>query len=245
MSEPEKRVSETKAVVATKFKVFVGSIFAPLTIFIAAQLIAAVALGLFIPGTFDEEVEATLIENFMYMVSFQLVALGLTWVLLKWRKYDLSWLGLGSRPKTKNMWLVFPAAGVYILAAAVSLVIIELLSTGVNLEQEQVVGFESASGPLQLGFAFLALVILTPLTEEVLMRGFMFRNLNRAFGFVISALISAAVFGLLHGQINLFIDTFVLGLVLAWLVNKTNSLWPAIGLHSLKNGIAFLFLFVF
>ncbi len=65
------------------------------------------------------------------------------------------------------------------------------------------------------------------------------------FGFVIAALISAAIFGILHGQVNLFIDTFVLGLALAWLVNKTDSLWPAIGLHMLKNGIAFLYLFVF
>lgn len=243
MSE-SKNTTEGKSS-TNKILVFMGTVFTPLAIFIVAQLVAAAALSIFIPGIFDQEIEVTILENFIYAVSFELLALGFVWLILKWRKYGLSWLGLGAWPKWENMWLVFPAAGVYILAAVVSFVIIGLLNTGVDLDQEQVVGFESASGSLQLGFAFLSLVILTPLTEEVLMRGFMFRNLNRTFGFVFSALVSAAIFGVLHGQINLFIDTFVLGLVLAWLVNKTNSLWPAIGLHSLKNAIAFLFLFVF
>jgi membrane protease YdiL (CAAX protease family) len=41
------------------------------------------------------------------------------------------------------------------------------------------------------------------------------------------------------------IDTFILGMVLAYLRERSGSLWPSIGLHASKNMIAFLFLFVF
>ncbi len=236
----DKRIS-----VRAKSKTLFISVFTPLGIFIASQVLAALVLSPLIPSFFDKGVETTTAENFIYVVLFELFALGMVLLLMKWRKHKLEWLGLGSLPKPRDMWLVLPAAGVYIIVAVASFVVIELLQTGVDLNQSQSVGFESASGFMQIGLAFLSLVILTPLTEEVLMRGFMFRNLNRVFGFTVAALVSAAVFGLLHGQVNLFIDTFVLGLVLAWLVNKTNSLWPAIGLHMLKNSIAFLYLFVF
>ena len=41
-----------------------------------------------------------------------------------------------------------------------------------------------------------------------------------------------------------FIDTFILSLVLCYLRVKTGSLWAGITLHALKNGIAFVALFV-
>jgi membrane protease YdiL (CAAX protease family) len=40
------------------------------------------------------------------------------------------------------------------------------------------------------------------------------------------------------------IDTFVLSMVLSTLREKTGSLWSAIGLHAIKNGVAFTLLFV-
>ncbi len=231
--------------VLQKVKTFLGSVLVPLGIFVIAQLAAAAILSVFIPGPFDEGSQTGIGSQFVYVVFFELLALALAWFFVKWRKRGLDWLGLGAWPKPKDMLLVFPVAGVYIFVAVVSFYLVELLQTGIDLNQNQDVGFEAASSSTELLLAFLALVVVTPLTEEVLMRGFMFRNLNRTFGFVVAALVSASIFGLLHGQVNLFIDTFVLGLALAWLVNKTNSLWPAIGLHSLKNSIAFLYLFVF
>lgn len=242
MSDP---AENNKISAANKLRTLVVSVITPLGIFILSQAVVAIALVPLLPGLFDEDAESTIVGNFIYVVLFELLALGLTWAFIKWRNHDLEWLGLGSWPKLKDMWRVIPAAGVYIALAVASFVFIEMLQTGVDLNQEQNVGFEEASGSLEIMLAFITLVVLTPLTEEVLMRGFMFRNLNRVFGFITAALISATIFGILHGQVNLFIDTFVLGMVLAWLVNKTNSLWPAIGLHMLKNSIAFGYLFVF
>ncbi len=243
MTEATEEIS--KLTVLSKLKALILSVFLPLGVFILSQILAAIILSPVIPGLFDDTKTTTIAQNFAYVVFFELLALALIWGYMKWRKHGLDWIGFGSKPKLRDMALVIPVAGVYIVVSVVSFVVIEMLQTGVDLNQAQNVGFESASGTLQVALAFVSLVVMTPLAEEVLMRGIMFRNINRTFGFVVAALISAAIFGILHGQVNLFIDTFVLGLALAWLVNKTNSLWPAIGLHMLKNFIAFLYLFVF
>lgn len=225
--------------------VFVYSVFLPLVIFVVAQLAVFFILMPVIPALSDETLSLTIVQTFLYAGLFELLALAIVWLILKRKKLKMDWLGLGTWPKAKNMILVLPAAGVYIAAAIVTFLIVEMLLPSADLDQEQVIGFENATGSLEIIMAFLALVVLTPITEEVLMRGITFRNLNRYFGFAVAAIVSAAVFGFLHGQLNVFIDTFILGIVLAWLVNKTGSLWPAIGLHGLKNLIAFMYLFVF
>jgi len=40
------------------------------------------------------------------------------------------------------------------------------------------------------------------------------------------------------------LDTFILSLVLIYLREKTGSLWASITLHAVKNGVAFMALFV-
>jgi membrane protease YdiL (CAAX protease family) len=41
-----------------------------------------------------------------------------------------------------------------------------------------------------------------------------------------------------------FIDTFILSMVLVWLREQTGNLWAGIVLHAIKNGIAFVSLFI-
>ncbi len=221
------------------------SIAAPLGIFVLAQLSALTFLGIPIPELLEEGAEAGTAGQFLFVVSFGLLSLVLLRLYMKLRKHGLDWLGLGAWPKLKDMLWVFPAAGAYIVTVVTLFSVVEMLQIGVDLDQEQDVGFGAVVSPVELILAFLALVVVVPLVEEILIRGFMFRALSRVFGFGLAALVSASIFGLLHGQVNLFIDTFALGLALAWLVHKTDSLWPAIALHALKNFAAFLYLFVF
>jgi membrane protease YdiL (CAAX protease family) len=59
-----------------------------------------------------------------------------------------------------------------------------------------------------------------------------------------AALISGALFGLVHMQWNVAIDTFILSFALVYVFEKTGTIWSAIGLHALKNGVAFVGLFL-
>ena len=87
--------------------------------------------------------------------------------------------------------------------------------------------------------ALFVAVVVAPLVEEGLCRGIILRGLlangtrNRAI------IWSAILFGLMHLNPWQFAPAFILGIVFAWWVIQTGSLWPAILGHALNN-----FLFV-
>ena len=70
--------------------------------------------------------------------------------------------------------------------------------------------------------------LLVPIAEELFFRGVLYTWLRDSFGIWIAIPGSALVFGLLHGEISVAGATFVMGLVLAWLYERSNSLWPSI-----------------
>jgi hypothetical protein len=76
--------------------------------------------------------------------------------------------------------------------------------------------------------------IIAPVTEELVLRGFVLKNLSRVsqkFGIVVSALI----FALMHENIPQFILAFMVGIFLAYVTVKHNSLVPSIILHIIVN----------
>lgn len=79
--------------------------------------------------------------------------------------------------------------------------------------------------------------IFAPVIEETLFRGIIFKSLRKYFGKWTAAVISAAMFSGLHMQTYGFIPRFVLGLALAYLYERNNSLYPSMALHSLNNFI--------
>ena len=90
------------------------------------------------------------------------------------------------------------------------------------------------------GVALLAVlaVVMAPLFEELFFRGFLFRGLARSWGWPLAAVLSAAVFGAVHQQVTVFIPLFALGFVLAWVYERTGSIWTPIALHAVFNGIS-------
>jgi membrane protease YdiL (CAAX protease family) len=113
----------------------------------------------------------------------------------------------------------------------------------INLQQQQDIGYTNPNG-FELALIFVALVGLAPFVEEVLFRGFLFAAFRRTFGFWLGAIGVSLLFGVAHGQANVGIDVFVLSMFLCYLREKTDSLWPSIALHVLKNLVAFTLLFI-
>jgi membrane protease YdiL (CAAX protease family) len=54
------------------------------------------------------------------------------------------------------------------------------------------------------------------------------------------AVVSGAVFSLAHLQLTLFVPLFVLGFALAWVYQRTGSLWTSIAMHAIFNSLAVL-----
>ncbi len=86
----------------------------------------------------------------------------------------------------------------------------------------------------------LVAVVMAPVFEESVFRGFLFRGLSNSLGWVWGALISAAVFGGAHLQLDVFLPLAALGFILAWAYHRTGSLWTNITMHALFNAIAVL-----
>jgi len=91
------------------------------------------------------------------------------------------------------------------------------------------------------GFALtLALVVIAPITEELLFRGVLLRGLVRSYGERVGLLVSAVLFGLLHGRPAEALVAFAAGLVLGALRLRTRSVLPCIALHVGVNALPVL-----
>lgn len=87
--------------------------------------------------------------------------------------------------------------------------------------------------PLWLNLIIIAL--LPAVVEEFIFRGLIFNGYKKRNPFV-AILLSSALFGLIHMNINQFSYAFVIGVVFALLVYATGSLVPSIFAHFLING---------
>jgi len=89
-------------------------------------------------------------------------------------------------------------------------------------------------------FAVVAIVVLAPVAEEIFFRGFFFAGLRSRWSLWPSALLSGVVFGVVHAPTGptAAIPLAGLGVGLAWLYDKTGSIYPTMLAHFLNNAIA-------
>ena len=89
-------------------------------------------------------------------------------------------------------------------------------------------------------FNLVALALIPAFCEEILFRGYAQRQFERASGAAIGIVLSGVLFGVYHLRPSQILPLTVLGLYLAYLTWRTGSLWPAILVHLIHNGLAVL-----
>ena len=87
----------------------------------------------------------------------------------------------------------------------------------------------------QLAPLILLATIVAPISEEVMFRGLLFRVLLDRGGFFMAAIISSALFTLMHDSIASWGPLMVLGMLLAWVYHRSGSLLASIALHFAFN----------
>lgn len=85
-------------------------------------------------------------------------------------------------------------------------------------------------------WSILALVVMAPLTEELLFRGLILQGFVPRYGSVAAVLLSAFLFAAFHLNPYQFAPAMLTGVFLGWIFLRTGSLWPCITLHALYNG---------
>ncbi|MBE3561433.1 MAG: CPBP family intramembrane metalloprotease [Ktedonobacteraceae bacterium] len=162
---------------------------------------------------------------------------------LRWRR---AWQALGFR--RSHLWraVLLVVAG-FLLITAINFLygyLITLLHQyfpSINIQtNDQRVLQEGKLAPLSTYALLLAAVLVAPFCEEMFFRGFVFMGLLRGMSLVWAGVFSALIFAVAHADPGSFPVLFIIGLVLAYLRWRSGSIWPAIVLHLLNNGLSAL-----
>ncbi len=206
-------------------------------LFFGTQLIASILVQPLVPYVSSKNV---------LLVSYSFFTLVSLLLLLQFSSRKESFFEKTGLKKVnfKKVAGVLPVLLVYLfLSLALTKVISELFPS-FNGEQVQDIGFSTSINGIELIAVFVSLIVITPIVEELIFRGILFRGLRKDLPFWSSAIITSLAFALAHAQWNVAIDTFALSLALCYLVEKSESIIPSILLHAIKNSLAFIFLFV-
>lgn len=106
----------------------------------------------------------------------------------------------------------------------------QILESALKLLEEAFDG----QGPL----VFLVVVIGAPIVEEILFRGILFGKLIDVLSPKMAIFLSGAVFGIYHFNIIQTPNTFVMGMVLAYVYYKTGNIKEPILIHLTNNLLA-------
>ncbi len=229
-----------------------------LLLYFGSQIVAALCLGLFggALGWDDQRLSNAFeqpLGQFAYVLLVEVFSIGLLYGFMHQRR--TAWRKIGwVRPRLQDIAYALTGFAIYfVLYAMIVAQLVSNLLPQIDTDQKQELGFDVGIAGPELIFVFISLVILPPLIEEIMVRGFLYTGLRNKLPMVWAALVTSFVFAVAHLQWGsdkpllwtAAIDTFVLSLVLVWLRQKTGSLWPGIGLHFIKNGLAFLALYIF
>lgn len=203
---------------------------------------ALVGLGMVVPpiqGFVDELQAGDIGASF----TFNLVGVAIGMGLVAWflRHYKVSWSAVGWRRVgvLRTFKYLFGILFVFIVLANLSLWLVKVLVPEFNVDQPQSNQFTGAVAT-HPSLALIALVLLPPILEETIFRGFIFPALSKRMGVAWGAVLSSVIFGIAHGQANLFVYTTILGLLLCFMYVRLGSIVPGVLVHMLNNYLAFM-----
>jgi membrane protease YdiL (CAAX protease family) len=176
----------------------------------------------------DDATTYVLIAGLVLASAF---TLGL-FVRLKWAPVSPHWLR--TRQWSVLVWAALLALGTILPSEWI------LEQMQFAMPQSQVELFEKIMG-VPLGY--LAVGVFASLVEELVFRGAILRLLLERFGrrlHWVAIAISAALFGLLHGNLPQFTHAFLIGLLLGWMYYRTGSILPGVVFHWVNNTVAFV-----
>ena len=222
----------------------------PIWLFVSFYMSQALVTGLVwilvtlhIPlSSMNQAVLNSLFSALLYLITLAFV-IGLPW-LIKRSHISREDIGLTRLPSWTDIFITPAGLVVYFISSAVLILIATKLFPGFDVNQIQNTGFSQLNERYEYILAFATLVIIAPIAEEILFRGYLFGKLKKFAPVWVAIIITSVLFGLIHGAWNLAVDTFALSVILCLLREFTGNIWASILLHMAKNGIAFYFLFI-
>ncbi|TVX91737.1 CPBP family intramembrane glutamic endopeptidase [Paenibacillus agilis] len=165
--------------------------------------------------------------------------LGVYVIALRPQKLSWSEVGLRSFP-AKDWWRIIGWTLLY-LVGSVIVMEMSVLLVGNSYDNSKTEAMQQNVTVLAVSISFITAAIISPIYEEIFYRGFLYRWLRTRLGIGGGILISSLIFTIIHiPTYNAMPVNFLCGVITAWAYERTNSIWPAIIIHSVLNAIAVL-----
>jgi membrane protease YdiL (CAAX protease family) len=176
---------------------------------------------------------------------YGLVILAVYWFAV--RRAGGSWALVGVRSFDARWWLALPVLFLVQMAgmALINGTVIPWF-TGDALENPQV---EAITGGLSLSTSDLLLLLflvalIGPVAEELFFRGMLYPVMRRRRGPTAAVVLNAILFALIHFIPILLPSLFLIGLIFAWVRERSGSIIPSIVLHVVQNGLVVYSIFI-
>lgn len=201
-------------------------------LFVIAQAVATVAcmaMGLRMPGiamttSFDAEV----LEN---ADSMQARFIAITYLLSMVIFYISMFIYQRMRGWSSKGW--FNMRGCTPVRLLAGYLLIWCISVVVEPLSEALPGNQDMLG--NGGWLLFSSVLLAPIFEESLFRGYMAGILRKAYGGMTAWIVPAVTFGVIHAIPSVVVSAILMGLVLGYLYLRYRSLGLVVMLHAMNN----------
>lgn len=121
----------------------------------------------------------------------------------------------------------------------------KLLSTnGIKLDSPEIENILQSSDSVSLWLICLGIIVLAPISEELIFRRFIFGFLAPRYGFVAALLLTSGAFAIVHFSLYSLPALFILGIGFQLIYLKFGSLYPAILMHIFSNALAVIGLLI-
>lgn len=115
---------------------------------------------------------------------------------------------------------------------------------GAEIKPQDVVEyFRDVGGGMKL-FALFSVMLLAPVSEELVFRGLMYGGLKKRIGAFFSAVIVSVLFAAIHFSLPAFMPIFALSLLLIAVYERYGDLRASMVVHSLFNSLMSFFMLV-
>lgn len=224
----------------------VADLFVGVLIAIGMVLVGTIIVGLADPSIFDPDDEASVGAR---LAAQAVIAIALIVTALGYATVRSGAGGLGAGARSLGLRAFGPRIIVPILAAF-GLYLLSAIALNIVFSPEQEdlaenLGADRDASAAVLVLAGILIVGGAAAGEELFFRGFIFGGLRQAMPLWPAALISGAVFGLLHlsaGNLAVGLQLTAFGVILAWLYERSGVLWAPMILHGFNNAVAFTLL---
>ncbi|MEI7644019.1 MAG: type II CAAX endopeptidase family protein [Chloroflexales bacterium] len=155
------------------------------------------------------------------------------------------WAALGMRGTSWVNFALVPLIFIVGVSAVASVNMLVMKAVG-SFENPQVDAI-SGGKPMSLGglgAGLLLIAVLVPFVEELFFRGMLYPLLRRRAPAAVAVVANAAIFAMVHMIPVLIPGLFVVGLCLAFLRERSGSIWPGVIYHAMQNGLAMLAIYV-